>query len=544
MKICNNFRSAIRSAALTAGIAVLAAAGCTTVDDSLGQNITPSHQQLKAGFTVLGGRLKDGAPNPKKYFETRLFQSDSIISSNLDYGYLGTIQNDTVGLRSAGFLTQYVSYYTVEQGYFGYRPIFDSPQIMLSIKSYGGDTLEPQTFDIYEVIDNKYLTEKPIEEGKSERDSNFFFTFDPEAAGIVSSEPLFSFTFPDGKSTGPATTGVTLNATDAGRSFVKRLMLIEGKYKDDYTIYGNDSLDYWVEEFKGFYIRPRNNSVAKGGMYATALDASGFSIYGRNRVESDPTLIRDTLSLVYFFRDSYASAGNVSINTIRHDYSTATTAGALRIDPESAKETNTARPEARYAIAEGMGGVVTEIAFTGDFFDALEQLCADNNAAGGHSLGINQAKLMIYFPQSDYDWRNITQLDAMAGQMDASLSRLGLYTDYKRLSGISDYYYLYEQQYSTELTYGGYINRSQGCYVMNITSYVQNLWNRYRKEKENAEAENRRIDLEKIANRKIYLGPGASDTFTSDFTVLQGFNDGENNAPIKLELTYTVVVEQ
>ena len=79
---------------------------------------------------------------------------------------------------------------------------------------------------------------------------------------------------------------------------------------------------------------------------------------------------------------------------------------------------------------------------------------------------------------------------------------------------------------------------------MNITSYVQNLWNRYRKEKESAEAENRRIDLEKIANRKIYLGPGASDTFTSYFTVLQGFNDGENNAPIKLELTYTVVVEQ
>ena len=335
-----------------------------------------------------------------------------------------------------------------------------------------------------------------------------------------------------------------MEPTEAGRRLIKRLMLIEGKYKDDYTIYGNDSLDYWVEEFKGFYIRPRNNSVAKGGMYATALDASGFSIYGRNRVESDPTLIRDTLSLVYFFRDSYASAGNVSINTIRHDYSTATTTGALRIDPESAKETNTARPEARYAIAEGMGGVVTEIAFTGDFFDALEQLCADNNAAGGHSLGINQAKLMIYFPQSDYDWRNITQLDAMAGQMDASLSRLGLYTDYKRLSGISDYYYLYEQQYSTELAYGGYINRSQGCYVMNITSYVQNLWNRYRKEKESAEAENRRIDLEKIANRKIYLGPGASDTFTSDFTVLQGFNDGENNAPIKLELTYTVVVEQ
>lgn len=540
MKICNNMRRML----LAAGIAALAAAGCTSVDDSLGQNLTPSHQQLKAGFTVLGGKLKNGAPDPKKYFETRLFQSDSIISSNLDYGYLGAIQNDTVGLRSAGFLTQYVSYYTVGQDYFGYRPIFDSAQIMLSIKSYGGDTLEPQTFDVYEVIDNRYLTEKPIGEGKTERDSNFFFTFDPEAAGILSAEPLFSFTFPDGKRTGPATTSVTMQPTDAGRALVRRLMLTEGKYKDDYTIYGSDSLDYWVEEFKGFYIRPRTDAVAKGGMYATALDASGFSIYGRNRVQSDPTLIKDTLSMVYFFRDSYASAGNVSINTIRHDYATATVAGALRIDPENARETNKARPEVKYAIAEGMGGVVTEIAFTRDFFDALEQLCADNGGAAAHSLGINQAKLMIYFPQSDYDWRNIVQLDAMAGQMDASLPRLGLYTDYKRLSGISDYYYLYEQQYGTELAYGGYINRSQGCYVMNITSYIQNLWNRYRKEKASAEAEKRAVDLEQVANRRIYLGPEASNTFSSDFTVLQGFNDGENNAPIKLELTYTVVVEK
>lgn len=539
-------RRTMRTAVVAAaGLVALAAAGCTTVDDTLGQNLTPSHQELKAGFTVLSGRLKDGTPDPKKYFETRLFQSDSILSSNLDYGYLGTLQNDTLGRRTAGFLTQYVSYYTVEKGYFGYRPIFDSAQILLSIKNYGGDTLEPQTFDVYEVIDNKYLTEKPIETGKSERDSNFFFTFDPEAAGVVSSEPLFSFTFPDGKTTGPATTNVTMEPTEAGRRLIKRLMLIEGKYKDDYTIYGNDSLDYWVEEFKGFYIRPRSNSaVAKGGLYATALDASGFSIYGRNRVESDPTLIKDTLSMVYFFRDSYSSAGNVSINTIRHDYSTATVTGALRIDPEKAKETNTARPETKYAIAEGMGGVVTEIAFTGDFFDALEQLCVENNAAGGRSLGINQAKLMIYFPQSDYDWRNITQLDAMAGQMDASLSRLGLYTDYKRLSGISDYYYLYEQQYGTELAYGGYINRSQGCYVMNITSYIQNLWNRYRAEKEEAEAEHRKVDPDKIANRKIYLGPGASDTFDFDFTVLQALNDGDNNAPIKLELTYTVVVDK
>jgi len=543
MKICNNIRLSLREAAAAAGILVLAATGCTKVDDTLGQNLTPSHQELKAGFTVLGGKLQNGEIDPKKYFATRLFQTDSILSSNIDYGYFGTIQNDTVGLRTAGFLTQYVSYYTVQEGYFGYRPIFDSVQLMLSIKSYGGDTLEPQKFNVYEITDNKYLTEKPIAEGASQRDSNFYFTFDPEAEGVISAEPLFSFEFPDGKSTGPATTSVTMTPTDAGRKLIERLMLVDGKYKNDYTIYGNDSLDYWVEEFKGLYIRPANTAVAKGGMYATSLDASGFAIYGRNRVESDPTLIKDTLSMVYFFYDSYATAGNVSINTIKHDYTTATTTGALRIDLENAKETNKERPEAKYAIAEGMGGVVTEIAFTQDFFDALEALCSEKPGEETYSLGINQAKMMIYFPQSDYDWRNITQIDAMAGQMDVSLSRLGLYTDYKRLSGISDYYYLYEQQYSTELAYGGYINRSQGCYVMNITSYIQNLWNRYLKEKEAARNENRAVDLDNIVNRKIYLGPEASGTFSSDFTVLQGLNDGENNAPIKLELTYTKVVK-
>lgn len=548
MKHYNKIPRVFRAAATAATAVAVAAAtlvGCTKVDDTLGQNLVPDNQELKAGFTVMGG-VKDGKPNPKKYFETRLFQTDSILSSNISYGYFGMMQNDTIGLRTAGFLSQYVSYYTVKEGYFGYRPIFDSAQLMLSIKSYGGDTLEPQTFHVYEVIDNKYLTEKPIEPGASARDSNFFFTFDPQAAGIIADRPLFTFTFPDGKSTGPATTTITMIPTDEGRDFAMRLMLAKkgSKYENDYSIYSNDSIDYWVEEFKGLYIRPASNTVTKGGLYATALDASGFAIYGRNRVESDPTLIRDTLSMAYFFYDKYTKAGNVSVNSIKHDYSTATTTGDLRIDLENARESNESRTPTRYAVAEGMGGVVTELTFTEEFFDEMRSLYEGKTTESGTpftSLGINQAKLMIYFPQSDYDWRQITQIDAMATQMDASLTRLGLYTDYKLLSGISDYYYIYEKQYSTELAYGGYINRSQGCYVMNITSYIQNLWNRYRKEADAARAEGRAVNLDKVEYRTVYLGPEAYSIFDPSFTVLQGMNDGENNAPIKLELTYTRV---
>lgn len=536
----------LRTASLAAVATVLTLAGCTKVDDTLGQNLVPEDQQLKAGYAVLGGKLKNGELNPKRYFETRLFKTDSIVSSNLTYGYFGKMQNDTLGLRTAGFVSQYVSYYSIGEGYFGERPIFDSAQIMLSVKSYGGDTLEPQTFHVYEVKSNKYLTEKPIEPGSTERDTTFFYTFDPEAAGVIEAgqQPLFTFTFPDGKTTGPATTSVTMIPTEEGRKFVRRLMLADGAYKGKYSIYSADSLDYWVEEFKGLYIQPASAAVTKGGIYATSLDASGFSLYGRSRMKEDPTLIKDTLSLAYFFYDKYADAGNVSINSVEHDYSTATITGEMRIDPENAREGNTQRPLNPYVIAEGMGGVMTELTFTEEFFQELEALYADKAAQSDTpftTLGINQAKLMIYYPQSDYDWRLIGDMNGMIRQMDASLTRLGMYTDFKRLAGVSDYYYAYEQNYGTELAYGGYINRSQGCYILNITSYIQNLWNRYRKEADAARAEGRAVNMDNVKYRSVYLAPEAYSVFTPSFSVLQGYNDGGNHAPIKLELTYTMI---
>lgn len=544
MKSYNKFRRVLRTAALAVVAAVLTLAGCTKVDDTLGSNLVPDDQELKAGFAVLGGKTKTGELDPKKYFETRLFQTDSIVSSNIGYGYFGAMKNDTLGLRTTGFISQYVSYYSLAEGYFGHRPIFDSAQIMLSVKSYGGDTLEPQTFHVYEVKSNKYLTEKPVEEGDSERDSTFFFTFDPEAAGVIEAgqEPLFTFTFPDGDTTGPATTTVTMTPTTEGRKFAERLMLVDGKYKDDYSIYSADSLEYWVEEFKGFYIRPAENAVTKGGLFATALDASGFSLHGRNRMKEDETLIKDTLSLAYFFYDKYADAGNVSINTVKHDYSIGL--NKLNIDLENAKETNENRPLNSYVIAEGMGGVMTELTFTEEFFLEMEALYADKDDGNGNpftTLGINQAKLMIYYPQSDYDWNLIGDINGMTRQMEASLPRIGMYTDFKRLAGISDYYYAYEQNYDTELAYSGYINRSQGCYIMYITSYIQNLWNRYRKEADAAKAEGRAVNLENVKYRSVYLAPEAYSVFTPSFSVLQGYNDGENNAPIKIELTYTMI---
>lgn len=106
-----------------------------------------------------------------------MFQSDSLIGSNISYGYFGTCINDTLGERKAGFLSQMINYYKVDSGYFGYMPIFDSAQIMLKITGIGRDSLTEQTFAIYEITSNDYITKKPISAGKSQADTTFYIKF-------------------------------------------------------------------------------------------------------------------------------------------------------------------------------------------------------------------------------------------------------------------------------------------------------------------------------------------------------------------------------
>ena len=75
--------------------------------------------------------------------------SDSVKSSNLSYGYFGTTKSDTFGIRKAGFMTQYLwASISDRKNWYGYRPIFDSLQLLLSVSSYAGDTLQPQRFGV------------------------------------------------------------------------------------------------------------------------------------------------------------------------------------------------------------------------------------------------------------------------------------------------------------------------------------------------------------------------------------------------------------
>jgi len=555
MKRFNNFRRMLLPVAALAAAIGLTLGGCTKVDDTLGGNLIPDNQQMRAGYVQLP---RADELNPKKYVETRLFQTDSIVSSNITYGYMGSMLNDTLGHRSAGFLSQMVNYYKVDSGYFGYMPIFDSAQILLKVTSFGRDSVTEQSFAVYEVVSNKYLTEKPIAPNKSQRDSTFYLNFDPVAEGVYNpDEPLFTFTL-GGEGKYPSTTSaVTLAPTEAGKKYIRRLMLQEGEYAGNYSIYSADSLKYWVEAFKGLYIAPNPEKplteYGKGTIFATELTYSGLSVYGRNRVKDDPSLIKDTIGMVYYFYKDGAEFGNVSVNNVKHDYEEATI--ARRINIEEARETAENRPENPLVYVEGMGGVVTEMTFSPEFFAELEAEIAKGNADGKNfkTLAFSQVRMSIYFNDSDYEWEKIADGTAgdilrMTDQMNAYPARLGMYTNYKTLTPISDYAYIYEQNYGSSVTlaYNGKINRSRGCYVMDITGYMQQLWNSYMEAKADAGGEVANIDWDKVKNRSVYIGPEAYGLYTTSFGVLQGMptqagTAEPNNAPIRFSMAYNLI---
>ena len=555
MKRFNNFRRMLLPVAALAAAIGLTLGGCTKVDDTLGGNLIPDNQQMRAGYVQLP---RADELNPKKYVETRLFQTDSIVSSNITYGYMGSMLNDTLGHRSAGFLSQMVNYYKVDSGYFGYMPIFDSAQILLKVTSFGRDSVTEQSFAVYEVVSNKYLTEKPIAPNKSQRDSTFYLNFDPVAEGVYNpDEPLFTFTL-GGEGKYPSTTSaVTLEPTEAGKKYIRRLMLQEGEYAGDYSIYSADSLKYWVEAFKGLYIAPNPEKplteYGKGTIFATELTYSGLSVYGRNRVKDDPSLIKDTIGMVYYFYKDGAEFGSVSVNNVKHDYEEATI--ARRINIEEARETAENRPENPLVYVEGMGGVVTEMTFSPGFFAELEAEIAKGNADGKNfkTLAFSQVRMSIYFNDSDYEWEKIADGTAgdilrMTDQMNAYPARLGMYTNYKTLTPISDYAYIYEQNYGSSVTlaYNGKINRSRGCYVMDITGYMQQLWNSYMEAKADAGGEVANIDWDKVKNRSVYIGPEAYGLYTTSFGVLQGMptqagTAEPNNAPIRFSMAYNLI---
>lgn len=550
--------SRVLSAVVLAVLALTAFVGCTTtVDHTLGTEFVPSNQNLELRRRVYrAGVMSEGDRQEQcQLSTTRLYLTDSIRSSKMEYAYLGYERSDTFGVRRAGFMTQMVFGLSLdEERGWGYRPIFDSMTLSLFVNDYHGDTTYKQRFEVYEITSNDYFN---LPEG---RDTLFCINFDPKP--YISQEPIFTFTYPDqergvyvGDMESPGTCTITLQETSATDDYVKRLMFMtdeamaeNGDYAlDKDGIYEVDNVKEFVEQVRGVYIVPaEEQSAERGAMFSTKLSGSYLYLYARSRYEEDPTIIRDTTEMSYnFYIDPKydIEAGNVSFTTVDHDFSDVTLYNPSLIE---ASIPTLEREEVAVGFVDGMGGVVTEVMFSDEFIQSLADVALSRPDA---VVSVNKAALSVYLDGSDYDYMVIDPM-LMTPIMEAAMGRLGLYTDYDNRIAITDYLYTQESS-SVQLAYDGYLNRSLACYTMDMSTYVQSLM---LAAADNLLEDGVSVDLEKFSPdntsdeslvdlRRFYIGPAADAMFGFNREAVYGGDNGigTNPAPITLDITYTIV---
>lgn len=524
------------SIALLLGVIMMITSCTTDVDYTMGEEFTPSNQNMEFRRRVytLGERVDGADKRECSLATTHLYDSDSLVTSNILRGYFGYENSEVFGSRRAGFMSQMIFSLSLpkERGW-GYRPIFDSMVMSLYITDFHGDTTRKHRFNVYEITSNDYL--------KVSKDTTFYEGFDPQP--YISSEPIFTFEFPNqergvyvGDISNPKNSSVLLEPTAATKEYVERLMLMnnisaDGLALDSDSLYVNGNELKFVDAFKGIYIAPAEGTY--GAMFATSLPKTSMMLFARSRYEQDPAIIRDTTYMVYgLYLDpseyTDVAAGNVSINSIQHDYAQS------KIDLEAEM--------CDVCYVEGMGGVVTEMRFTDEFIQSLADVVLD--AGEDATVSVNQAMLSIYLEGSDYDY-NALNPTVLTPLMNDAMLRMGMYVDYDNFVAISDYNYSAES--SVTLSYDGYLNRSLGCYKMDISTYIQALM---LVASQSVDADGK-VDLSKfvvgateeesgdyVNFRRIFIAPEITSLYDLKRQALYGMG---GNVPVKLEITYTIV---
>lgn len=138
--------------------------GCSAdVNSELGYDIIPDHQKMEMRhLTFKGGKVikfNSAASNENqsvydseegRFFRTSLYHTDSLLSSNISYGYIGVEHSDTFGMRSSALASSIIFMNSVDKETgFGYKPIFDTLSLILTISDYGVDTLTPVKYQLH-----------------------------------------------------------------------------------------------------------------------------------------------------------------------------------------------------------------------------------------------------------------------------------------------------------------------------------------------------------------------------------------------------------
>ena len=518
MRLCsrNNYISAAATLVVAAGIVAAGGVttGCTEVDDRLGAGLIPKNQRMEIEVTSPGNGVK-----------TYLYRADSMLSSRTGSAWFGqTVDpNGVFGAQTSSVVLQFQPFsvpYTDAEGY-GLDPIIDSALILFSVTDVRGDSTQVQRFDVWEVDDSRLAV-------RLHRDSVYFTNFNTER---VKGRKLFEFTH-----TGRRNVEAKLFPTAAGREFLSELVTMPW---DEYM---NDSL--FNRKYRGLIVTPAEGSPAGAALYGADLAAAGLQLHVRNHDTLDRSAIYDTIVTLFSFSDvstnytEYAnkdddkgvtrSWASLSVNTTRFDY-TGSTLGTLETQTGGFTDTLPTSPTQPVLYVQSGGGVGSFLRFSDELIEEIRNLRFKLDESGqqvGKDVFINQAMMRIWIEDNSVEG------------LDRSLVRLGSYIRPQTLTAIPDYQYTIErytnQQYADQgsdetytLPYNGYLNRSNGYYEFDITSYIQQL------AKEKAGDPGYRY-----IPPVIYLAPEAYGVMGSGQSVLRGF---DSDRPVSIRITYTII---
>ena len=482
---CKSWFKGIAKHLLAVVVCIATAVGCTEVNYELGYDFIPNSQRMTLKFDTVTG------------VETYLYRYDSVLSSNTGYVFLGKVADNTFGERTNSCFVQYLPVSIPYQGGFGIAPIIDSLYLRVAIASYNGDTTINQKFNVYAINKNSGLSYDSLYYTNTDAElyynpENLLFTFNYKGKGDIATK---------------------MEPTALGRELMQQLISV------DTAVYNNDSL--WRENFAGFYITPDESSPASA-TYQFALDDAYMQLWLRDHDSIDNAKIKDTLTSWYYFYDGdeYES---VSINLAEYDY-TGSTLGELQAKTDNFTDTVNVQPT---IYVQTWGGVISRLRFPNELVETLNNLKYTTDENGNkeeHSVMINQA--MLYVEMENWIEGDMVTVD----YMNAAPDRLGSYLN-MRTSGtegytpspIPDYLYDYEKnvQASDEsyvLPYNGYLNRSNGYYELNISSYIQQI-------------------MKGTMKQDILLGPSGYDFMGYGQVALKGAGD----QPMRLSITYTLI---
>lgn len=483
MKFLNKISGIIKTLVLAAAITTI---GCTKVDYDLGYNFIPEHQKMTLHLDTLSG------------INTFAYYYDSITSCNLNYMFIGQKSSSVYGRLSNSCLLQFLPIAIPYEGGFGLDPIIDSMYITMPISSWDGDTTKVQTFNVYELNTDADL-----------HYNSLYYTNTDPLQYYSTSNLLFTF-----KYSGRSNLGARMYPTSLGKQYMQGLVDL------DTTTYKSDTL--FRKKYKGLYIAPAEASPKDAASYQFNLESAYMKLYVRDHDSTDQAKIKDTLTAWYYFYDS-SDYENLSVNMAKYDYA-GSTLGTLQAATNNFTDATTVLPT---VYVQGWGGVLSKLKFTDQLVDQLNALHrkVENGTTVESSMFINQA--MIYLEMADYDPSNMATVD----YMNAAPKRLGSYLTMRSSSSegyapsrpIRDYPYDIEKSYQQSdetymLPYNGYLSRSNGYYVLDVTSYIQQI-------------------MKGELRRTIIIGPSAYDFFGYGQVALKG----ETTQPIKLSITYTPI---